>query len=138
MYTQQCMLFNKFFFLRTNIFKNLNKSKYKKIKFFFLMFLLVSFSFFNTTYAVAGVPSLLHHQGRLLDSSGNLLGGSFGTNYCFKFSFYDNTNVGSGTKLWPAGSPSKITTQVKNGIINVDIGDTVSGGDLLDFDYFYR
>ena len=99
------------------------------------MVLLFSFLFSNNIFAATVIPPLLHHQGRLLDSSGNLLGGSSGTNYCFKFSFYDNPAVGSGTKLWPSGSPSKMTVNVKKGILNVDIGDTSVGGDPLDFDF---
>ncbi|MEK7572517.1 MAG: hypothetical protein AAB493_01520, partial [Patescibacteria group bacterium] len=102
-----------------------------------LMVLLFSFFFSNTVFAVAGVPTLLHHQGRLLNSSGSLLGGSSGTNYCFKFSLYDNATPPGGTKLWPSGAPTKMTVNVKNGILNVDIGDTSVGGEgnALDFDF---
>ncbi|MEI7741730.1 MAG: hypothetical protein WCJ29_04455, partial [bacterium] len=86
-------------------------------------------------HAATGVPKVLNHQGRLLDSSGNLLGGA-GTDFCFKFSLYSDSVVGApDTKIWPSGSPSAMTVNVKNGVYNAGIGDIADGGDLLDFDF---
>lgn len=95
---------------------------------------MVSSLFYSVALAAAGVPKLLNLQGRLLNNSGNLLGGS-GTNYCFRFSLYDNATVGAGTKLWPAGSPSTMTYSVKQGVFDATIGDTGAGGDTLTYDF---
>ena len=106
------------------------------------VFILIStissvFLFVGVTCARAetGVPSVISYQGRLTDSNGNLLGGA-GTPYFFKFSFWDSPTVGQGNRVWPTASPSAYSINVKQGVFNVNIGDTVNGyPDALNYDF---
>jgi hypothetical protein len=83
----------------------------------------------------ASIPTILSYQGRLTDASGSLLGGS-GTNYYFKFSLWSSATIGSGTKLWPTAAPSSFASVVKQGVFNVNIGDTANGyPDSLDYNF---
>jgi hypothetical protein len=85
--------------------------------------------------AASGTPKIISYQGRLYDASGNLLGGS-GTSYYFKFSIWNNPTVGSGTKLWPTSAPGVTTSTVREGVFNVNLGDTANGyPDALDYDF---
>src|ERR1700756_4330766 len=76
---------------------------------------LILFPFFAQA---AGVPSIISYQGRLTDSSGNLLGSSSGTTYYFKFSIWDSPTVGTGTQLWPTTAHS-VPETVRQGLFNV-------------------
>ena len=101
----------------------------------YCLFMLVAVVIVPGSVSAAQVPpQILSYQGRLADSSGNLLGGS-GTAYYFKFSIWDSPTVGSGTQLWPTTAHSTSAT-VRQGVFSIDIGDTASGyPDMLNLDF---
>src|SRR3989344_6973692 len=85
--------------------------------------------FLNDTNAA--VPQILSFQGRLTDTSGNLLGGS-GTNYYFKFDIYPASSGGSSS--WSSGGTA-ITIKVTQGVFNTLLGDTSAGYSALNLDF---
>ena len=100
----------------------------------FISVLLFSFSICIITYA-SGVPSILSYQGRLTNSSGDLLGGA-GTTYYFKFSIWTTSTINTGTKLWPTTDPTSFGASVRQGVFNVNIGDTANGyPDTLNYNF---
>ena len=86
----------------------------------------------GTAQAATGAPKAFAFQGRLYDSSNNLLGGA-GTSYCFRFSIYDTPTTGAGVKLWPATVPGSAQLTVKNGVFSANVG--IDTPDALTFDY---
>src|SRR3989344_4616637 len=85
--------------------------------------------------ASAATPRILNYQGRLEDSSNNLLGGSSGTNFDFRFSIWNSSTTGSGIRLWPTPDPASTTHRVVNGVFDARIGDTSQGFAALNFDF---
>lgn len=103
------------------------------LKFFVPIFIVVfvSYSFQAVNVTNAGVPKILSFQGRLTDSSNNLLGGS-GTNYYFKFEIH--STLATDNELWNSGSTA-ITIKVTQGVFNTLLGDTSAGYSALNLDF---
>jgi hypothetical protein len=79
--------------------------------------------------AATGVANVLSYEGRLMDASGNPLGGT-GEPYCFRFSIYDAQS--GGTKLWPTGTPATTTATTTDGVFNALVGQA----DTLDYNFY--
>ncbi len=104
----------------------------KTIMIFTVILIVFAGALAERAFAGVGVPRIISYQGRLLDSSGNLLGGS-GAAYCFRFSLFNASSGGS--QVWPAATASIMTATVANGVFNIGIGDTSAGGDALTYDF---
>lgn len=67
-------------------------------------------------------PQIFTYQGRLTNSGGTLLTGT----YYFKFSIW--TASAGGSQVWPADAdPTYVSATVSSGVFTVNIGDTVNG-----------
>ena len=99
---------------------------FSKLLILVLIFVSSNLNFALVAIAASGTPTIISYQGRLADGDGDLLGGS-GATYYFKFSIWDNATVDLGSRLWPSNSPATTTATVRQGVFNVNIGDTANG-----------
>jgi hypothetical protein len=89
-------------------------------KIIFLAFIILSITYYlsPTAYVEAAVPRLINYQGRLTDTSGNPLNGT----YTVVFRIYDVATAGS--PLWQG----TYSVSIQKGIFNVLLGDINDAG----------
>jgi hypothetical protein len=107
------------------------RSLVRRLRYLLSLVLIVVFAFsflpVEKTRAAQVPPQILTYQGRLTNSSGDLLGGS-GTAHYFKFSIWDTAATTTGTQLWPAAAdPTSVSATVRQGVFTINIGDTANG-----------
>jgi hypothetical protein len=116
---------------------NLRTLKVISVQLFVVIFIFCSVIPVQSVSAAAGVPKVISFQGRLMDASGNLLGGSSGTNYCYRFSIWDTATGGTANpnQVWPSSfaTPTTMTISTRDGVFDASIGG--AGGDTLDYDF---
>ncbi|MCH7754902.1 hypothetical protein IH970_07225 [candidate division KSB1 bacterium] len=115
--------------------RNLNTTIFFLALLIFTSSFLVVFSFFEVEVADASSapPRVLSYQGRLADANGDLLGGSSGTTFYFRFSIHDAST--GGTRLWPSGTACSHARVAREGVFTAGIGDTAECADVLDFNF---
>ena len=91
---------------------------------------------FTAIRAAQAPPQIISYQGRLTDGDGDLLGSASGTSYNFKFSIWSTSAIDTGTKIWPVSAPTSYAATVRQGVFNVNIGDTANSyPDSLNLDF---
>ncbi|HNT29540.1 MAG TPA: hypothetical protein PKL83_01135, partial [bacterium] len=106
--------------------KRLQKAFAAVLCFLYILGILPVGQFALLAQAQAAITNRINYQGRLADSNGNLLGGSTGAQYCFRFAFYDDEVIGGAdTKIWPddANYETHDGVTVTNGVFNLQVGE---------------
>src|SRR3990167_3403217 len=115
--------------------KYLRQLSFLGVRFFIIILLIFGLFPTSKVFSATGVPEIINFQGRLFNSSGDLLGGEAGTNYCYRFSIWDVATGGTvgSNQLWPASTPTTMTILTRDGVFDASIGGT--GGDALTYNF---